>query len=201
MPTAWTTPRTWTPNEPVTRDLLNTYVRNQFLSVSFLSTRYVTPDTSAVSVTLNLPTSSEATHCEIHVHARSEGAGNTLNAQLTSTGTSYFWQLNRYAGPTGSTASEAINSTAWAVGNLPGSAGSTADMAYTKLLLPSFNSTLNIKGFVSQSAAFLSSNSTRGFISQFSGFFFSTAAIAQITFVTSAGNFAAGCEFSVYGMP
>ena len=198
MPNTWTTPRTWTPYEPVTRNLLNTYIRNQFLSVNFLSTRFVTTDTSVASVTLNLPASSEAVGCEIHVYARTEGATQLLNAQLTSTGAVYHWQLNRYAGPTGSTAASSANSTCWVVGNL---SGSSAEMAYTKILLPDYNNTRTLKTFMSQNAAFLSTASTSGFANQFSGMFFSTGMPTAITLFSTAGNFSIGCEFSVYGMP
>ena len=200
MPTNWTTPRTWVAYEPVTKNLLNTYVRNQFLSVSFLSTRFVTTDTSLASVTMNLPTSSEATHCEIHVHARTEGAANLLNAQVGSTGTEYHWQLNRF-GNAGAVGAGAANSSAWAVGNLPGSAGSTGDMSYTKILLPDHCNTRTLKTFTALNAAFLSSASTSGFVNQFSGLFFSTGSLSAITLFSTAGNFSAGCEFSVYGMP
>ena len=203
MPTLFTTPRTWAAYEPVTKNLLNTYVRNQFLSVSFLSTRFVTTDTSLASVTLNLPTSSQATHCEIHVYARGEAAGTGLLAQLGSTGAVYFWELNRFAGPTGSTATAAANDTAWTVGNIPSVGGSTSDMAYTKLLLPEHNNTRAYKTFISQSAAFLSSASTSGFVNHFAGTVPSPNPLTVITFIPSgAGNvFSIGCEFSVYGMP
>lgn len=198
MPTAWTTPRTWTPYEPVTRNLLNTYVRNQFLSVSFLSTRFVTSDTSLSEVTLNMPTSSQALNAEIHVMGRVESGAVALNIQFNTSTSGYYRQTHQF-GAGVSTGASAGPSTAGIIGSL-GSTAAGGDARALKIVLPRHTSDFSAKTALSQVAAFASTSSTDGYAQQFVVWHQSTAPITTVRLFT-AGALSSGTEFSVYGMP
>jgi len=198
MPTNWTTPRTWTPYEPVTHNLLNTYVRNQFLSVSFLSTRFVCSDTSLSEVTLNLPGSSEALNAEIHIMGRVESGGGALNIQFNASTSGYYRQWHRFGGGT-SSAAGAGPSTAGLIGSM-GTTAAGFEVGSIKIFIPNHTGAFNAKTALNQSAAFLSTSSTDGYCQQFFVWNQSTAPITTVKLL-SAGPFSIGTVFSVYGMP
>lgn len=198
MPTPWTSPRVWTPYEPVTQSLLNTYLRNQMLSVSFLSTRFVTSDTSLTAVTLNLPPSSEALNAEIHVSGQVEAGGDgNVWIQFNASTSGYFRETHRF-GAGVSTAFGTGPDTAAVMGVLSTTAGSAG---YLKIVLPRHNGDFNAKTAMCEHANFLSTASTDSFIRQSVAWNQSTVPITTVRLFVTIGAFSSATEFSVYGMP
>ena len=112
----------------------------------------------------------------------------------------YEWSYHRQTGGSGGQIQSASGETGLYAALTVDDAGTSGFAAYGSMLVPGYARTVFNKTAVGSSAAQYGVGTGKSSVGDYNGTWVSTAAVNQLTFYPSSGNFKAGSVFTLYGI-